>query len=502
VTRPKQEKNCRRHERRLVRAGGRASHVLEITAKMIRFVPCLVFVLSFAVSGELAVGGELAALPKPTFYCTFDRGENADFSVGKGYAFVSAPDAILYEAALRTKPGSDPHIVPGKVNKARHFEAGVTFPVQGNFNPLRGTIMMWVRPDWHGTRDDLYATFFGCKDWGLIYKYTTQSYITFGWIKNDGYFEYGNIADISSWQPGEWHHLAVTYDATKAKQRALYLDGKKTSSHEIPSFRKCEPVFFVGSSYGGTNPARAALDELAVFDRPLSDEEIAEAYALGGRGRPLFPDLVRPADEQKALQPPAPGARPPLPSFVNWKLPEGPPTREWRRADQRGGRIATAARERISLNGIWRFRPEGAPAWYYLRVPGSWHPPGQFKVRRRDGSTVTAIEKVPLKAVEAAWYERTFVLPAGWEQRRVVLGVDSVRAVGEVFLNGRKLGRAIEFQRSEFDVSQVVKPGDNLLQIRVHVLKPGCTFRGLDEDVWLESRPAVRTSNGPTSIPW
>jgi len=435
----------------------------------------------------------MAELPRPTFYCTFDSGVDADFSEGAGSAQTAAPDAILYEAATRAKATGDPRLVPGKVGRARRFDAGVTFQARRNFSPLRGTIMMWVQPSWLGSRKDLYTAFFGCKAWGLIYKYTTQDFITFGWIKEDGYFDYGCTGSIKRWRPGEWHHIAVTYDAVGSKQRVLYLDGKRVRSRIIPSHRKCAAVFEIGAGVGGVNPARAALDELALFDRPLTDAQIAEAFELGRQSQPLFPKLASPRRAVSGLEPPAPAPRPPLPSFVNWELPAGPVVREWRQANQRGGRIGTTTRERVSLNGIWRFRPEGAKTWSYLHVPGSWHPYWRFKVRSANGSTVTAIDGRPLNAVETAWYERTFVLPKGWRGDRVILGVDSVRAVGEVFLNGRRVGRALEFQRSEFDVSNVVQPGTNVLQIRVHVLNLASRVRGLDEDVWLERRPAVRS---------
>jgi len=364
----------------------------------------------------VAAGGAAAAdLPRPTFYCTFDRTTDADHSGGEGSATTMAPDAILVAAADRArKDGADPHLVAGKVGKARRLDAGVVFPVRGNLSPLRGTIMMWAQPTWRGDRKDLYTVFLGCRDWGLLYKYTTQDYITFGWIKADGHYHYGAAGSVAHWRPGEWHHVAVTYDAVETKQRTLYLDGKRMGSSPIPSHRPCAPVFSVGAGVGGVNPARSAIDELALFDRPLSDEQIAEAHALGLKSRPLFPKLAAASRRRTGIEPPAPEPRPPLPAFANWALPEGPPVTEWRQANRRGARVATATRERISLNGFWRFRPVGASTWHYLRVPGAWPPYAGFKVRKASGETVTSIGGVPLHEVRTAWYERTFLLPEGW----------------------------------------------------------------------------------------
>ena len=147
--------------------------------------------------------------------------------------------------------------------------------------------------------------------------------------------------------------------------------------------------------------------------------------------------------------------------------------------------MGTATRERVCLNEIWRFRPEGRDSWLYLPVPGSWDPSDRFVVRGADGSP----QRKGLRGVKTAWYEREFSLPSDWHGQRIVLGIDSVRAVGEVWLNGRHLGRALEFQRSEFDVSRVAKSGANILQVHVRVLSPKSLVRGLDEDVWIERRP-------------
>ncbi len=440
-----------------------------------------------------AYGAALADLPQPLFYCTFDRRTDADHSGGEGSATAMAPDAILVAAAERPQDDAEKRFVQGKVGRARRFDAGLVYPTRGNFSPLRGTVMMWVQPTWRGDREDLYTVFFGCRDWGLVYKYTTQPYITFGWIQADGHYHYGATGSVEGWRPGEWHHLAVVYDAVGAKQRTLYLDGQRMRTSPIPSHRRCALLFSVGAGVGGVNPARSAIDELALFDLPLSDDQIAEAYARGKASKPLFRALAEAARERPGIEPPAPEPRPALPAFVDWALPDGPPVTEWRQANRRGGRVATATRERVSLNGTWRFRLVGAKAWHYLKVPGSWPRYTGFAVRDGAGKAVTAIDGIALHESRTAWYERAFDLPDGWMGGRVVLGIDSARALADVFLNGRRLGRAVEFARCELDATAALRPGRNLLQVRVHALSPRYATRGLDQDVWLERRPA-----GPT----
>ncbi|MFW6161618.1 MAG: LamG-like jellyroll fold domain-containing protein [Planctomycetota bacterium] len=443
-------------------------------------------VLAGIVLAATAAGAEL---PRPLFYCTYDRRTDADYARGERSATAMAPDAILVAAPQVRGAWRERQFVEGKVGLARRFAAGVVYPVRGSFSPLRGTVMMWVRPTWRGDREDLYTVFFGCRDWGLVYKYKTQPYITFGWIQADGHYHYGATGSVAHWRPGRWHHLAVVYDATEAKERTLYLDGERMRTAPIPSHRRCAEGFSIGAGVGGVHPARSAIDEVALFDRPLSDAEIAEAFQRGKASKPLFPKLAAEGRRRKAIEPPSPGDRPPLPEFVDWTLPEGPPVTEWRQANRLGGRVATASRERVSLNGLWRFRPVGAEAWHYLKVPGSWPPYTGFKVRTQAGKLVTACDGIPLHKARTAWYERAFDLPAGWAEQRLVLGIDSARAVADVLLNGRPLGGLIEFERAEFDVSNAVRPGRNLLQVRVHTLNSRFAWRGIDQDVWLERRP-------------
>ncbi len=83
-----------------------------------------------------------ADLPRPTFYCTFDRRSDAGFGVGDASSATMAPDAILVAEADRLRKGGvDRLVVKGKVSKARRFDAGALFPVEGNFSPLRGTVI-------------------------------------------------------------------------------------------------------------------------------------------------------------------------------------------------------------------------------------------------------------------------------------------------------------------------------------------------------------------------
>ncbi|HEX8343220.1 MAG TPA: glycoside hydrolase family 2 TIM barrel-domain containing protein, partial [Actinoplanes sp.] len=109
----------------------------------------------------------------------------------------------------------------------------------------------------------------------------------------------------------------------------------------------------------------------------------------------------------------------------------------------------------INLDGVWDFHPgdhdraalDGTPGTP-ITVPGLWEAQGHLDL---DGP---------------AWYRRRFRLPnpdGCWTLR-----FDAVMDIADVYLNGVPLGRHEHpFTPFEFDVTQALVPGENLLEVRV-----------------------------------
>src|SRR6185436_17876206 len=95
-------------------------------------------------------------------------------------------------------------------------------------------------------------------------------------------------------------------------------------------------------------------------------------------------------------------------------------------------RETTPSREKICLNGLWRWQPAQTSAdmvpqknWGYFKVPGCW--PGMTDYMSKDFQTVHAHpswKNERLGTATAAWYERTFSVPREWTGRRVTLAVE------------------------------------------------------------------------------
>ena len=121
-------------------------------------------------------------------------------------------------------------------------------------------------------------------------------------------------------------------------------------------------------------------------------------------------------------------------------------------------------RQVIELSGFWDFRPdfrdEGAAAGWTrgfsgavpLAVPASWN------------DQVADLRDF----LGPAWYSTAFELPESWGTGQLLLRFDSVNYLAAVWLNGVHLGDHegghLPFS---FDVTSAVRPGQNLLVLRV-----------------------------------
>lgn len=182
----------------------------------------------------------------------------------------------------------------------------------------------------------------------------------------------------------------------------------------------------------------------------------------------------------------------------------------------RAERLRTPTRERICLNGLWRFQPaagdtwaERGEAWGFFKVPGSW--PGITDYMQKDCQTLfthPAWKGVELGKTTAAWQEREFEVPADWVGRRMALRLELVHSSAAVWVDGQPAGE-VRFPAGEVDLTALCQPGKrHTLTLLVQALPlkdvlfahtdtfgvravPGSVARrGLCGDVFLTGEPA------------
>ncbi len=129
-------------------------------------------------------------------------------------------------------------------------------------------------------------------------------------------------------------------------------------------------------------------------------------------------------------------------------------------------REATPTRERICLNGLWRWQPSEAqsaqvPAggWGYFKVPGSW--PGITDYMQKDSQSVFPHpdwKDRKLGGINAAWYQREFTVPDNWTGRRILFSAEYLNSYARVFVDGRSAGE-LRFPAGQLDLTMACKPG-------------------------------------------
>ncbi|MDR2982641.1 MAG: hypothetical protein LBV12_10395, partial [Puniceicoccales bacterium] len=116
--------------------------------------------------------------------------------------------------------------------------------------------------------------------------------------------------------------------------------------------------------------------------------------------------------------------------------------------------VAGVANPMLSLNGTWRFSPEGnaGPESQPIKVPGEWATQG-FAVPKG----------------EFAEYYHTFDVPSDWSGKNIRLRFDSVHAVCKVFINAVEIGgHEGGFVPFELDATKGIKPGvQNVIRVKV-----------------------------------
>ena len=132
----------------------------------------------------------------------------------------------------------------------------------------------------------------------------------------------------------------------------------------------------------------------------------------------------------------------------------------------RAYRETTPTRERLCINGLWRWQPadprsDQVPGggWGHFKVPGGW--PGITNYMQKGCQTVHAHpswQERKLGGITAAWYQREITVPAGWAGRRIAVHAEYLNSFAAVYVDGRKVGE-IPFPAGEVDLTAVCRPG-------------------------------------------
>ncbi|HVS94500.1 MAG TPA: glycoside hydrolase family 2 TIM barrel-domain containing protein [Mucilaginibacter sp.] len=153
----------------------------------------------------------------------------------------------------------------------------------------------------------------------------------------------------------------------------------------------------------------------------------------------------------------------------------------------------------MSLNGYWDFTYSPMPAdtprgFYKSRVQG-WKKiivPSNMEMQGY-GKPIYKSAVYPFRPVNPPHmpdtdnsvgnYQRTFTIPESWKDMNIVLHFGGVSSGFKVWLNGKLLGYGEDsFLPSEFNITPYLKPGENILSVRVIRWTDGYFLE--DQDQW------------------
>ena len=171
----------------------------------------------------------------------------------------------------------------------------------------------------------------------------------------------------------------------------------------------------------------------------------------------------------------------------------------------------------LSLNGYWKFHWTDSPKervkrfwdtrlnddnWSTITVPANWEVEGF-------GKPIYLDERYPFKTRwpnapsdynPVGTYRHRFTIPEGWKDQQIILHFAGAKSAMYLYINGKFAGYSQGSKTpAEFEVSEFVKPGENLIAIQMFrwsdasYLESQDMLRmsGIEREVYLYTRPKV-----------
>ena len=152
-----------------------------------------------------------------------------------------------------------------------------------------------------------------------------------------------------------------------------------------------------------------------------------------------------------------------------------------------------AAGEVVNFNFDWKFQPGSNPGaesitfdesgWQTVNLPHDfqisqpWVEPEAGDTGDKSNLMANIASKLSsrgFKEMGEGWYRKTFIPDQAWEGKRVILDFEGIMLVGDVFLNGERIGGTdYGYLGFETDISKKLKYGEpNVIAVKADTGKP------------------------------
>jgi beta-galactosidase len=173
----------------------------------------------------------------------------------------------------------------------------------------------------------------------------------------------------------------------------------------------------------------------------------------------------------------------------------------------------------LSLNGYWKFnwveKPDDRPIDFYLpgyddsqwkqiAVPSNWEFQGYgvpiYVNIPYEWTNKPDPPHIPHDYNPVGSYRQHFTVPENWNDKQVFIHFGAVKSAFYLWINGRKVGYSQDSKTpAEFDITDYIKSGSNLLAIEVYRWSDGSYLEcqdfwrvsGIERDIYLYACPKV-----------
>lgn len=197
-------------------------------------------------------------------------------------------------AVLRGQPVSGVYEgAPGLVGNALVLdgESGLRLPYHQDMLGPSFSISVWY---WQATNDTRMTIYQTANNWNMSCESLDPATTTFR-----HYLGQGTACDTTT-PLGQWIHLAHVFTtAANTTTLSVYTNGVFVKSHNVNSNTVFNTyrnrALHIGANRDSGRRLKGMIDELALWDRPLSDDEVTALYQRGLAGEPLAVSSSQPS---------------------------------------------------------------------------------------------------------------------------------------------------------------------------------------------------------------
>lgn len=157
-----------------------------------------------------------------------------------------------------------------------------------NFNSNQGSISLWIKPDWENDSTNTHTIFQTATDSRIHLGILPTNSLQFRLYDSGITTPLISLTASVSFARGSWYHIVVLWSSYRTidgtNYGVMYVNGASVSTDTSAGAAPCIPTstFYIGTSQtGASNFLNAYLDDFAIWDRVLTDTEIAALYNSG-----------------------------------------------------------------------------------------------------------------------------------------------------------------------------------------------------------------------------